>query len=122
MLVEHRAIAEDVRSRNADEASFDEHVKAMTGGGQHPVINRPVLIPDFRDGEALDLGANRRTSAKGREAGLQGSARERTGVRRGRAKKRCSRAYALAAGRRGWVCWRFRFSFGEGLRRPSSPG
>ena len=73
--------AEDVRSRDADEASFDEHVKAMTGGGQHPVINRPVLIPDFLDGEALDLGANRRTSAKGREAGLQGSARERTGVR-----------------------------------------
>ena len=24
--------------------------------------------------------------------------------------------------RRGWVCWRFRFSYGEGLRRPSSPG
>ena len=72
MLVEHRAIAEDVRSRNADEASLDEHVKAMTGGGQHPVINRPVLIPDFLDGEALDLGANRRTSARGREAGLQG--------------------------------------------------
>jgi hypothetical protein len=81
MLVEHRAIAEDVRSRNADEASLDEHVKAMTGGGPHPVINWPVLIPDFRDGEALDLGANRRMSAKGREAGRQGSTRERTGVR-----------------------------------------
>ena len=41
---------------------------------------------------------------------------------RGRAKRRCSRAYAGEARKRGWVCWRFRFSYGEGLRRPSSPG
>jgi uncharacterized caspase-like protein len=26
---------------------IEEHVKAMTGGAQHPVMNRPVVIPDF---------------------------------------------------------------------------
>ncbi len=25
----------------------EDHVKAMTGGLQHPVMNRPVLVPDF---------------------------------------------------------------------------
>ena len=26
---------------------IEEHVKEMTGGQQHPVMNRPVLVPDF---------------------------------------------------------------------------
>ena len=26
---------------------LEEHVKAMTAGEQHPVMNRPVLVPDF---------------------------------------------------------------------------
>jgi uncharacterized caspase-like protein len=26
---------------------IEEHVKTMTGGEQHPVMNRPVLVPDF---------------------------------------------------------------------------
>ena len=24
-----------------------DHVKAMTEGRQHPVMNRPILVPDF---------------------------------------------------------------------------
>jgi hypothetical protein len=47
MMAQHRSLPDDSRSSNAQASSFSQPVTAMSGGGQHPVIDRPVLIPDF---------------------------------------------------------------------------